>query len=202
VWYNNSSHFRSSLPGGRKSGQSVWVFKTEENKNKTKQNKKRNYGVTQHELNPHCFISGSSNQAQTKKKKATISVARPPGEYYLLTCATRPFQISAFFFNPNGPWPSLKFHCLSNNRVLLLTLLLLLLLLAGEEVVAWIVLPRESADDVCGVTKALQQVLPPATVRHRTIATSNEMDLIMIIFKNIISWLQNKWYGNQVNSVS
>ena len=26
------------------------------------------------------------------------------------TCDTRPFQISAFFFNPQGPWPSLKFH--------------------------------------------------------------------------------------------
>ena len=28
----------------------------------------------------------------------------------ILTCDTRPFQISAFFFNPHGPWPSLKFQ--------------------------------------------------------------------------------------------
>ncbi len=32
-------------------------------------------------------------------------------------CATRPFQISAFFLSPNGPRPSLKFHCLSYNFV-------------------------------------------------------------------------------------
>ena len=40
------------------------------------------------------------------------------------TCATRPFQISAFFFNPNGPRPSLKFHCLSFNVVLVPKLLI------------------------------------------------------------------------------
>jgi hypothetical protein len=30
--------------------------------------------------------------------------------FFILTCDTRPFQISAFFFNPHGPCPSLKFQ--------------------------------------------------------------------------------------------
>lgn len=33
-------------------------------------------------------------------------------------CASRPFQISAFFFIPHGPRPSLKFHLRSCRRVL------------------------------------------------------------------------------------
>ena len=61
------------------------------------------------------------------------------------TCATRPFQISAFFLSPKGPWPSLKFHCLSKSCVLLL------LAIAGavfEDIVVLVV------SDVWGVTKA------------------------------------------------
>lgn len=33
------------------------------------------------------------------------------------TCDTRPFQTSAFFFNPHGDWPSLKFHFLSDRAL-------------------------------------------------------------------------------------
>ena len=35
------------------------------------------------------------------------------GEEEKRTCATRPFQISAFFLSPQGLCPSLKFHFLS-----------------------------------------------------------------------------------------
>ena len=34
-----------------------------------------------------------------------------------LTCATRPFQTSAFVFKPHGDCPSLKFQRLSSNAV-------------------------------------------------------------------------------------
>jgi len=41
-----------------------------------------------------------------------------------LACAKRPFQISAFFLRPQGDWPSLKFHLLSDRAVVVVVAVL------------------------------------------------------------------------------
>jgi hypothetical protein len=53
--------------------------------------------------------------------------------YSFRTCATRPFQVSAFFFNPHGDCPSLKFHLRSESVVAVGLAEVVTLLDRGEE---------------------------------------------------------------------
>jgi len=103
---------------------------------------------------------GSNPQHNVLKGKHTTTL------YTTRTCATRPFQISAFFDIPHGALPSLKFQRLSDKAVVVVEVIVAV----GVGVIQ---ADRPRGDDTLG-TKAV------AVGTDRTARRRNKICFIML----------------------